>query len=148
MWCASTPSRVHDVLAESGIVAVPQRLHRQSLRRNFIRVEKLSLGSAVRIQCSGDAHCGGERTCGVYGARQLAVVDSVAVVEEFEVVPDAMAQVRAMAVPSARYAGSGIAGANGCQAITGRHACRSLRSIPTAPTVDPRGYMLPEVVII
>jgi hypothetical protein len=33
------------VLAESGVVAVPQRLHRQSLRRNVIRVENLSLGS-------------------------------------------------------------------------------------------------------
>ena len=33
------------MLAESGVVAVPQRLHRQSLRRNVIRVENLSLGS-------------------------------------------------------------------------------------------------------
>jgi hypothetical protein len=33
------------VLAESGVVAVPQQLRRQSLRRNVIRVEKLSLGS-------------------------------------------------------------------------------------------------------
>ena len=40
-----------------------------------------------------------ESAYGVDGARQLAVVDSVAVVEEFEVVTDAMTQVHAMAVP-------------------------------------------------
>jgi hypothetical protein len=76
-----------------------------------------------RIQGSGGAHCEGELTCGVNGA-SAGVVDSVAVVEEFEVVTDAIAQVHEMAVPPARYAGSGIAGANGRQAITGRHAGR------------------------
>jgi len=60
-------------------------------------------GSAFKV--TGRPHDDDESAYGVDGARQLAVVDSVAVVEEFEVVTDAMTQVHAMAVPGAAISG-------------------------------------------
>jgi len=58
-----------------------------------------------RIQGYGRPHDDDVSAYGVDGARQLAVVDSVAVVEEFEVVTNAMAQVHAMAVPGPAISG-------------------------------------------
>jgi len=88
-WCARRIGRRSCAAAVASAIVAAQRHPRGETESWFGR-------SAFKV--AGRPH-DDESAYGVGGARQLAVVDSVAVVEEFEVVTDAMTQVHAMAVP-------------------------------------------------